>query len=138
MYYKAKYLVTTTALKGPTVLIFSNESEIASLYGMHLTDRFFTVVFCEDVSKLVSTIHEQNPAVVLLHLSDNVDSLLRKLSSFRRTYPDLPIVTVGLSLSEESMKAVMRLRGAGHINREYSKPKDIVVLLEQIISQNNK
>jgi hypothetical protein len=118
------------------ILTIGLEEYLAALYR---PDMFLPEFYAKHylwTLEVEEKILEERPAVLLI----DTDTYFKKpefhkiISQVRRTFPGLPILTIGLNSDAELVKQLMALGVAGHINRKFSRPEDVVTVVKTVLN----
>lgn len=122
------------SLYGATVLLAEPEAESSELYARRLAEVHMKVVRCPDLSEVLSHIEASTPDVVIINPSIDVRRGLRAVAAVRGAFPAIPLITVGVGLPDDHLDAIMKSGVSYHLDRRLSRPRDLLVALEQIFS----
>jgi len=121
------------------VLLIINEEPLRQIYSRHLLENRFEVFASDfgnfhEISKKLETVN----LMVLELKPKQEEDRLEFLKTVVNHYPKVSIITIGHALKTESLESLMALGAAGHIDRKYSRPQDIVYLANTIINQSKR
>lgn len=122
-------------LLGLTVGLVDSDLQNLSFYSQSLQKANLKVWSVKDLAELASVIN-QDPidAVVFNPNIQRLDDELRSLRGFILKNPYLPVITMAQTMQEMQIDAIMKLGARLHINRDLSHPRDLLVALEQILT----
>ncbi len=121
-------------LYGATALIAEPEPTACAIYKRHMTDANMQVVDCDGLQSLMRQIVSVKPDVVILNPTPDIGLSIRAIKKIKQQFPKLPVITISENLQESHLDAIMNTGVSFHLNRQLSRPKDLLVALEQILS----
>ncbi len=121
------------ALNGITVLLVEPEAEDRSFYSNQLSDVNVNVVPVDDLKTMHVMAQESNPDVVIVNPSRDITTGIQLVKSLKQEFPDLPVITMSMTMREDHLDAIMESGASVHINRGLTRPRDLLLALEQVI-----
>ncbi len=134
---KLNLLELAPVFKGSkTVLLAEPEEYLLALYSGYLTNNNFLVKPCSQIRQLDGIIKKCSPDLLLfsVHFYEEISRGLKLLLSLSRDYPALPVVTLGHNIDSDILKDLMSTGIVSHIERKFTRPKDIVVVAKIILN----
>lgn len=126
------------SLYGTTVLLVEPEAEACALYSKQFQGVNMNVITCGTLPEMLDKIGEGEPDIIILNPSYDVAQGLRFVELVKKQYPGIPIITIGQSILEAQLDAIMRAGVSFHINRQFTQPRDILLAVEQVLMSNLK
>jgi DNA-binding NarL/FixJ family response regulator len=56
------------------------------------------------------------------------------IHSLRQEFNDLPVITMTMTMPEDTLDAIMKAGVSLHINRGLTRPRDLLLALEQVLT----
>jgi DNA-binding NarL/FixJ family response regulator len=81
----------------------------------------------------VKQIEAVQPDVVVINPTPNLGRAIKLIAQVKQRYPNLPVISMSESLQENHLDAIMNTGVSAHLNRQFSRPRDLLVTIEQII-----
>jgi hypothetical protein len=114
------------------VMIYEPENYLGALYGHYLGFHNFEVRLQADARELSGAVSAFAPHLLIFSADqEGFKFLLRGLT---QNFPELKVVTTAYNLSQQSIAELMSLGTLGHINRRFSRPKDLAMLVKTFIN----
>lgn len=123
-------------LDGATVLLVEPEPENRSFYSQQLSGVNMNVVTCDTLNAMEEFAKTTNPDVVIVNPSGNVAMGINLVRLLKQSFPSLPVVTMSLTMREDHLDAIMQSGVSLHINRGLTRPRDLLLALEQVLPRN--
>ncbi len=123
-------------LNGVTVLLVEPESENRSFYSNQLSELNMKVVPLDNLGSMHTMALESNPDVVIVNPSENIAVGISLVKTLKQQFPKLPIITMSLTMREDQLDAIMESGASMHINRGLTRPRDLLLALEQVLLLN--
>ncbi|MBI3231966.1 MAG: response regulator [Candidatus Doudnabacteria bacterium] len=120
---------------GPSVLLVISEESLREIYLRHLLRHNFEVncaAFGNPYS--ISQYLDEADLLVLDIKNFQEADRLKFLKALAQKFPSLPVVTIGLGLSEAYIKTIMALGVAGHLDRQFSRPEDLAQVVKTLFN----
>lgn len=121
-------------LNGATVLLVEPDPENRAFYSKQLSEINMHVITCDSLAAMQSLIKESNPNVVIVDPSENVAKGTSLVKQLKQEFPDLPVITISMTMREEQLDAIMQSGVSLHINRGLTRPRDLLLALEQVLA----
>ncbi len=121
-------------LLGQPIGLVDADSQTRSFYQQKLEQANILVTAAADLAQLAEETGLAELRAVIY--SPNVDKLDREmliLGQFISANPKLPVITISRTMQEMQLDAIMKLGTRMHINRDLSHPRDLLIVLEQIL-----
>jgi CheY-like chemotaxis protein len=120
-------------LYGATVLLAEPEPTACAIYSRHMQDAHMQVVQCDALSNLISQVETLNPDILVINPNPDIGQTIRLMAKLKKQFPSLPIISMGESIRESHLDAIMNAGVSFHLNRQFSRPRDLLVAMEQIL-----
>jgi CheY-like chemotaxis protein len=120
-------------LHGATVLLAEPEAETRSFYSQQLRDIGMQVHLTDQLLNMIETVKEVGPDVVIVNPSHDLETGFRVLRALRREFTTLPVITMTMTMREDQLDAIMQAGVSLHINRGLTRPRDLLLAIEQVI-----
>ena len=121
-------------LQGLTVLLVEPEAEARSFYSQQLTNIDMRVVPIDSITIMHTEAANIGPDVVIVNPSTDLSASVRLLKAFKQQFPTLPVITMAMTIPDEVLDAIMESGVSLHINRGLTRPRDLLLALEQVIA----
>ena len=122
-------------LQGLTVLLVEPEAEARSFYSQQLTNIEMNVVPIDSIAFMPNEAASISPDVVIVNPSSlDLNSSVRSLRAFKQQFPTLPVITMAMTIPDEVLDAIMESGVSIHINRGLTRPRDLLLALEQVLA----
>jgi DNA-binding NtrC family response regulator len=117
------------------ILIYEPNSDLGQLYSSYFKQSNFEVQHCREREILPHNlmIFSPNLLVYSLDLLHETGSKTFYLQGIKQSFPSLTVVTVGYNLDPEALKNLMNCGVSGHINRQLSRPQDLVTVVKMLL-----
>ena len=122
------------ALDGATVLLVEPEAESRSFYSQQLSGVNINVVVSEALSQMESMVENSTPDVVIVNPSENIMLGINLVRLLKQKFPTLPVITMSMTMREDHLDAIMESGVSLHINRGLTRPRDVLLALEQVLT----
>ncbi len=124
-------------LNGATVLLVEPEAEDRAFYASQLSGVNMNVVTSDSVNNMHLVARESNPDVVILNPSENIVVAITLVRNLREEFPTLPVITMSMTMREDHLDAIMESGASFHINRGLTRPRDLLLALEQVLAASS-
>ncbi len=122
-------------LLGLSVGLVDSDLQNLSFYSQRLQQANLKVWSAKDLFELAGLLNEETiDAVVFNPNIDKIENELQALRGFIAKNPYLPVITMAQTMQEMQIDAIMKLGARLHINRDLSHPRDLLIALEQILT----
>lgn len=121
-------------LFGIPVALVEFDAESRALYSRKLLSANMEVEQFESLNQLLE--HITNKSYEVFIVSPERQNLAQ-LAQLRSFHPHTPLITLSKMMSESQLDGIMKLGVTMHINRDLSRPRDLLVAIEQILYGNN-
>lgn len=122
------------SLHGVTVMLVEPDSEARAFYTNQLQNLAMQVVVLDTLLNMVQNMGTTQVDVVVANPSANVTQGIAQLQEFKKVYPQLPIITMSMTMPDDTLDAIMQSGVSLHINRGLTRPRDLLLALEQVLS----
>lgn len=118
------------------VLLHLEEQYLSSLFLKYLEVHNFLVAECRQAPSLAEDVHQFSPHLLILGVQEekSFDSAVSLVASLRSRHPQLSVMTVGYNLDHEKLKILMDSGITSHLDRRFSRPQDVVVMVKTLLS----
>lgn len=123
------------SLYGTTVLLVEPEAEACALYSKQFQGVNMNVISCGTLSEMLEHLEGTEPDIVIVNPTADIKQGIRFVSLLKRQYPNLPVITIGQSILETHLDAIMKAGVSFHINRQFTQPRDILIAVEEVLSR---
>lgn len=126
------YLRDDMAMNHPRpklILILEPEEYLVAIYGRYFLQPHFRL-------KTLGDMHEEGPDFSPDLLIINTDAYFEWLVKLKKDFPNLPVISIGDSLTAGQLKQLMSYGVTSHINKKFSRPNDMVTLTKTILMFN--
>ncbi|HEX3099365.1 MAG TPA: response regulator [Patescibacteria group bacterium] len=123
-------------LNGITVLLVEPEAENRSFYSSQLSGVNMNVVTSDTLERMQQMVQESSPDVVIVNPSENISFGINSVKQLKQEFPSLPVITMSLTMREDHLDAIMESGVSLHINRGLTRPRDLLLALEQVLAVN--
>lgn len=125
------------SLIGARVILVEADGESRAFYTQQLANVEMQVEAYDNLSQILGILQGKStdfqPDVLIVNLSKDLPKGINFLQSFRKVYPQLPVISMSLTMPDESIDAIMNGGASLHINRGLTRPRDLLLALEQIL-----
>jgi DNA-binding response OmpR family regulator len=117
------------------VLVIEPEYYLRHLYLGHLSRHGFNSSAAGDFNEGLNMILTIRPDAALIALSseEDYDYLLKGITHMRRVLPEIPMVTLGQSLSSQVLSRLMSLGVSSHLEKSLTRPNDIIEVIKIVL-----
>ncbi len=122
------------SLYGLTILLVEPEPEARAFYSHQLEGLQMKVVQLDNPEVMLSKVQKESPDAVILNPTQNMPKALKFLGNLKQEHPFLPVITMTMTMPDDALDAIMQTGVSMHINRELTRPRDLFLALEQILS----
>lgn len=118
------------------ILLVINEENLREIYRRQLIAHNFQV-YASPLGDVVAMAHYLNSAdLLIVELADTSDDKLEFLKIISKDFSNLPIVTVGHTVSGSILAKVMSLGVVSHFDRKFSRPADLAQIVKALFLNN--
>jgi CheY-like chemotaxis protein len=121
-------------LNGITVLLVEPEPENRSFYSQQLQNVNMNVVAIDTLNAMQQLAESNNPDVVIVNPSQNITVGINMVRLLKQEFPALPVITMSMTMREDHLDAIMESGVSLHINRGLTRPRDLLLALEQVMA----
>ena len=117
------------------VLLFEQENSLAGIYVKHFAQKNFVCHTCNSLNTLFNAVKVVMPKVLVLGFPENINfsEIVSQIANLKNSFKLLPIICYSYSLPAELVKELMALGVFSHIDRKFSRPRDLVNLVECLV-----
>lgn len=134
MFYNHYYIEPMIVKNSQKIILLAEpEAESRALYTKHLIGANMLVEICEDLSELTQKLISSEPDLLIVNPGSNPARSLVFLQNVKKTQPSLSIITIGYGTPEEYLDRFMEIGVSCHINRNLTRPQDVVVAAQQVL-----
>lgn len=126
--------VPFAGLHGATVLLIEPEPENRSFYSQQLSGVNMNVVAGDTLTQTEDLVENSSPDVVILNPSENIMAGINIIQLLKQKFPALPVITMTMTMREDHLDAIMESGVSLHINRGLTRPRDLLLALEQVLA----
>jgi hypothetical protein len=119
------------------MVIAEADPELRSLYATGFRAEALDVIEhhqMRDIAQIVE--HNNAHALVFNPALASHKAVISEIEAVRKVAPATAIVTVGEQVTEMLQRELMRLGVLAHIERQFSRPQDVLVVVIQTMQQN--
>jgi DNA-binding NtrC family response regulator len=116
------------------VALVDPDSESRALYGQSLGRVNMEVEQFDTLLELLNQINQKSYRVIIIN---PIKKELPHIAKLKTLTPQIPLITISRMMAESQLDVIMKLGVTMHINRDLTRPRDLLVAIEQIISSNN-
>jgi hypothetical protein len=122
--------------KAYRIVVAEPETELFGIYDRHFSEEGLTAHHCRELSSLLGHLANLEPHVLVVSLEfrEGIEHTRRFLAHIKKYYPLTHLITVSKGGGPEHMKIPMQLGVSGHINRQLSRPQDVVMIVKAILN----
>ncbi len=121
-------------LNGATVLLVEPEPESRSFYSQQLTGVNIKVISSDTLKQIADLVESYSPDVVIVNPSENISVGIDSVKALKQKFPSLPVITMSMTMREDHLDAIMQSGVSLHINRGLTRPRDLLLALEQVLA----
>lgn len=121
-------------LNGATVLLVEPEAENRSFYSQQLTGVNIKVIASDTLTQIEDLVESSSPDVVIVNPSENISVGIDSVKALKQKFPSLPVITMSMTMREDHLDAIMQSGVSLHINRGLTRPRDLLLALEQVLA----
>ena len=122
-------------LNGVVVVLVEPEPETRSFYGQQLKEIGMQVHLTDALANMLAAVQQVTPDVVIVNPSEDMDTGSRLIRTLKQEFTDLPVITMSKTGDEDQIDAIMQAGVSLHINRGLTRPRDLLLALEQVITK---
>jgi len=116
------------------VLVADPQPEICSIYLRHFNDASFITQVCNKYETLAGILRELDPHLLVLTLTPLKTKAEATVKKIMVRHPFMRIITLARTESESDPRRLLGLGVVGHLNKELTRPQDIVTLAQHVLS----
>ncbi len=135
---KQKFNIADLAEVSPArarVLLVLEEQLLGEIYRRHFFSHGFEVELAHERDLLrVADLLKRADLVVMDFSLENHGPRLQFLKWVRQGFPRISVITVGHALEDSIMNRIMDAGVAGHVDRKFSRPMDIIEIAKTLTS----
>lgn len=116
-----------------TIVLYEPHETLASMYKMHLEASEFRVSLCSELAGLLGHIRKLRPHLLIASIEGTFGGLSTgELGEITEQFPYLHVITVSDNLNDTDIGSLMSLGVNSHINRKFSRPRDIALVARNV------
>lgn len=123
-----------SGLNGATVILIEPEPETRAFYSQQLGGLDMKVMAFDTLDALSQASRLENPDVVIVNPSVDFKRSTMIVKALKRDFPSIPIITMTMTMPDATIDAIMESGASFHINRGLTKPRDLLLAIEQVLS----
>ncbi len=123
------------SLFGATVLLVEPEAESCAIYSRQFEGVHMNVITCGRFDEMISRVQEDSPDIIIVNPSHDISKGIRFVTLLKNQHPAIPVITIGQSILETHLDAIMKAGVSFHINRQFTQPRDILLAVEQVLNR---
>lgn len=135
---KQKFNIADLAQVNPVrarVLLVLEEQLLGEIYRRHFFSHGFEAELAQERDLLrVTDLLKTSDLVVMDFSLENHGPRLQFLKWIRQGFPRISVITVGHALEDSIMNRIMDAGVAGHVDRKFSRPMDIIEIAKTLTS----
>ncbi len=120
-------------LCGATVLLIEPEAETRAFYAQQLGELDMRVLAFDTLAALSQASRIENPDIVIVNPSSDFKRSTTMVKALKRDFPSIPIITIAMTMPDSTIDAIMESGASFHINRGLTKPRDLLLAIEQAL-----
>ncbi len=124
------------SILGAKVLMFDAKPENIALYSRHFQEAQINLIISERLEELVKHALEALPDVVIINPDNYHNDSFKQIAFVKIKFPQLPIITIGESIRDDSLDVIMQLGVACYLDKNLTRPQDLLVAIEQTLNNN--
>jgi DNA-binding NtrC family response regulator len=132
-YYHSMRTQPFEVLNGAVVVLVEPEPETRAFYTQQLADIGIQVHQADALNNMLSVVEAASPDVVIVNPSTDLENGFKFIKILKKEYADLPVITMTMTMREDQLDAIMEAGVSMHINRGLTRPRDLLLALEQVI-----
>lgn len=121
-------------LYGARVLLIEPEAETRAFYSQQLQGLDMIVLAFDTLAALGQATRVENPDVVIVNPSKDIVRSVSVVKTLKRDFPSIPIITMTMTIPDATIDAIMESGVSFHINRGLTRPRDLLLAIEQVLS----
>lgn len=121
------------------VFVVEPDHDLLLIYGGYLQDHGFEVELGKNEDFLIQRLKSQKPHLLLINaeLLYQSQHLKRVLGVLAQEMSMFLVVSVGYDLSYEQVKEIMSIGAVSHVDRRFSRPHDVIMLIKSLLKHNH-
>ncbi len=123
------------SLNGMVVVLVEPEPETRSFYSQQLEEIGMQVHLTDALANMLAAVQQASPDVVIVNPSEDMNAGSRLIRSLKQEFVDLPIITMTKTSDEDQIDAIMQAGVSFHINRGLTRPRDLLLAIEQVVTK---
>lgn len=124
------------SLYGTTIGLFEPDAEKSALYRRHLHSVSSIIVESPSIYQLPILVKSHRPDAVVVNPFDDPEISLDLIQLIAENFPVMPVIAVGDPGKDDYLDAIMKAGVRAHLHPRFTKPKDLLTTLEQILPWN--
>ncbi len=123
------------SLFGATVLLVEPEAEACAVFTRQLEGVHMKVISCGEFHKMMEQVEKESPDIVIVNPTHDIKKGVAFVESLKKKHPHVPVITIGKSIREGYLDAIMKAGVAFHLNRQFTQPRDLLLAVEQLLNE---
>lgn len=120
-------------LNGVTVVLAEPEAETRAFYSQQLAEIGMQVHSADALDTLINVVESSKPDVVIINPSSDLETGFRAIKLLKQEYSHIPVISMAMTMREDQLDAIMQAGVSLHINRGLTRPRDLLLALEQVL-----
>lgn len=119
------------------ILFYEPHLTLGEIYKNYLRQKKYEIIDCYELTDLEDLISKNEPHTVIfsIHNLNIFSEIVKKIQRVSNKYSRLPILSYAYELPAEHVSNLMKAGIVSHVDRKFSKPKDLVFLIETILQK---
>lgn len=118
------------------ILVADHQPEMSKIYANLFENLECLAHTCHEIHKLESELANLEPHVLILNITTFADQAIKRVKSMRSSYPEMVMVTLSDSGNDVELHRLMELGVVGHLNKQLTRPRDVLLLVKHVLSLN--
>lgn len=121
-----------------SILVAEPEEYLRQIYVNNLSKHGYVAEHCGNLSDVVNLVGSGSHGAMILspHMEKGLKRFYEVVGYIREIRPSLVIITVGESLQPEILSNLMSLGVVSHLDRRFSRPKDIIEIINSVLKNH--
>lgn len=121
------------------IMLLDEDEDLLNFYGSLLAQKNFEIVACPSLPEVDGLVRRHRPKALICNLDifSSPTEFVRLLDSLRKFYPELLCITHTIKFGQNDLRQLMSAGVSGHIERRFSRPSDMVMVVRAALNYNN-
>lgn len=120
-------------LYGTTIALFEPNAEKLAVYRRHLHNVNSVVLESPSIFQLPLLVKVHKPDALVVNPFVDLLLSLDLIQLMAENFPTMPVIAIGDPGKDDYLDAIMKVGVRAHLHPRFTKPKDLLVTLEQIL-----